>query len=57
MADQYSKQESMRKKGFDEAKEDDAINFLKLGVNEEIVAKGTGLTLEKVIELKKNLLN
>lgn len=59
MADQYSKQECMRKKGFDEgvdkAKIEDAMNFLKLGVTEEIVAKGTGLSLEKVIELKMKL--
>ena len=32
-----------------------ATNFLKLGVNEEIVAKGTGLPLEKVSEIKNKL--
>jgi len=35
------------------AKEEDAVNFLKLGLSEELVAKGTGLSIEKVIELKK----
>ena len=34
---------------------EDATNFLKLGVNEEIVAKGTGLPLEKVSEIKNKL--
>ena len=36
-------------------KEEDAINFLKLGVNEEIVAKGTGLGIKRILELKKSL--
>jgi hypothetical protein len=41
----------------DIAKEEDAINFLRLGVNEEIVSKGTGLSIEKVQELKKQIMN
>ena len=32
---------------------ENATNFLKLGINQEIVAKGTGLTIEEVIEIKK----
>ena len=34
-----------------------ATNFLKLGVSEELVAKGTGLPVEKVLEIKKNILH
>ncbi|MFT5875407.1 MAG: putative transposase/invertase (TIGR01784 family) [Clostridium sp.] len=41
----------------DEKGIEDAINFLRLGVSEEIVAKGTGISLEKVLELKKEMLN
>lgn len=33
----------------------DARNFLKLGVNEEIVAEGTGIPIEKIRELKKGI--
>ena len=36
-------------------KEEDALNFLKLGVNEEIVAKGTGLSIKRIMELKEKL--
>lgn len=35
------------------AKTEAAINFLKLGVDAETVAKGTQLPIEKIIELKK----
>ncbi|MDP4146317.1 MAG: Rpn family recombination-promoting nuclease/putative transposase [Bacillota bacterium] len=42
-------------KGEIKAKEEDALNFLKLGVSEEIVAKGTGLSLKRVLELKGKL--
>jgi hypothetical protein len=38
-----------------EGKEEDALNFLKLGISEEIVAKGTGLSLKRVLELKGKL--
>jgi len=44
-------------KGKAKGKEEDAINFLRLGVNEELVAKGTGLSIEKIIELKKKYQN
>jgi predicted transposase/invertase (TIGR01784 family) len=46
-----SKQEG-KLEGKLEGKEEDALNFLKLGVSEEIVAKGTGLSLKRVLELK-----
>jgi len=39
------------------AKEEDAMNFLRLGVTEEIVAQGTGLSIEKIRELKIKLMN
>jgi DNA primase len=42
--------------GRTEGKEEDALNFLKLGVNDAIVAQGTGLSIEKVIELKNKLM-
>ena len=44
-------------KGIEKGKEEDAINFLKLGVSDEMVAKGTGLSIEKIIELKKKIVN
>ncbi len=39
--------------GFDESKIDTAKNFIKLGVDDEIIAEGTGLELEEVKKLKK----
>ena len=36
---------------------EDASNFLKLGVSEEIVAKGTELSVERVSEIKKNIVD
>lgn len=44
-----------RAEGKAEGKEEDAQNFLKLGVSEEIVAKGTGLSIEKIKEIKLKL--
>jgi predicted transposase/invertase (TIGR01784 family) len=60
-----SAEEKGREKGREEGREEGAtekaieaaINFLRLGVNEEIVAKGTGIPIEKVIELKKKYQN
>ena len=40
---------------FHKVKEEDAINFLELGVDEAIVAKGTGLSIEKIRELKSKI--
>jgi predicted transposase YdaD len=40
-----------------EGKEEDALNFLKLGVSEEIVAQGTGLSIDKIREIKLKLKN
>lgn len=44
-------------KGEAKGKEEAAINFLKLGVDEEIIAKGTGLSIERILELKKKYQN
>lgn len=41
-------------KGVEEGKTQTAINFLKLGLDEETVAKGTGLTIDKIKELRKS---
>lgn len=43
------------KKGIEKGKIEDAENFLKLGVSEEIVSQGTGIPIEKVREIKKKL--
>lgn len=49
--------ENMINTAIDKTKEEDAINFLKLGISEEIVSKGTGLPIEKVIEIKNRMTN
>ena len=35
----------------------DAMNFLKLGVSVEIVSQGTGLSIDIIRELKKEIMN
>ena len=50
--DQATREKTAKEDGIKEKAIEDAINFLKLGVNEETVSKGTGLSLEKVLELK-----
>ena len=52
ISDQLTRIKSAEAKGRAKGKEEAAINFLKLGVNEEVVAKGTGLSIEKIQELK-----
>ncbi|MFL0194357.1 hypothetical protein ACJDU8_02020 [Clostridium sp. WILCCON 0269] len=49
--------EEGREEGAAKKAEENAVNFLRLGVNEEMVAKGTGLPLEKVLELKNRYQN
>ena len=44
--------EGMKQKGYN-----DAENLLRLGVDEKIVAEGIGLSLDKVREIKKKILN
>ena len=41
--------------GIEETKIANAINLLKLGIDISIIAKGTGLDIEKVNELQKSL--
>ncbi|APC42712.1 hypothetical protein A7L45_14270 [Clostridium estertheticum subsp. estertheticum] len=51
ISDQLTRIKSAEEKGIE-----NAINFLKLGISEEIGAKGTGVPIEKIIEIKKNTL-
>ena len=44
--------EGIKQKGYK-----DAENLLRLGVDEKIVAEGIGLSLDKVREIKKKILN
>ena len=34
-----------------------AINLLKMGMTEDIVAEGTGLSIEEIKEIKKQIMN
>ena len=52
-----SSEEKGREKGKLEGKIEATIGFLNLGIDEEIVARGTGLSIEKVLEIKKGMLN
>ncbi len=47
--------EKAKREGLEKGKIEDAKNFLILGVDEEIVAKGTGLSLDKIKEIKEEL--
>ncbi|WP_234121384.1 Rpn family recombination-promoting nuclease/putative transposase [Clostridium hydrogenum] len=49
--------EEGRAVGKTEAKEETAISFLKLGMSEVIVAQGTGLSIDRINELKAKLEN
>ena len=49
--------EEGREEGALEKAIETATNFLKLGISEEIVANGTGLSIEKVSELKKKMIH
>ena len=42
--------------GIEKGKIEDAENFLRLGVSEEIVSKGTGIPIEEVRKMKEDLL-
>lgn len=50
--DEKSMIEGAKAEGVVQAKEEDALNFIRLGVNEEIVAQGTGLSISRIKELK-----
>jgi predicted transposase/invertase (TIGR01784 family) len=49
--------EEGKSEGKIEGKLETAKNFLLMGMEVEIVAKGTGLPVEKIIELRKSLIN
>lgn len=44
-----------RREGREEGKAETAINFLKMGLSPEQVAQGTGLSIEQVKELERQL--
>ncbi|MEO1769418.1 hypothetical protein [Candidatus Enterococcus ferrettii] len=44
-----------RREGREENKVETAINFLKMGLSPEQVDQGTGLSIEQVKELKRQL--
>ncbi|MCB2308789.1 hypothetical protein LGL08_19815 [Clostridium estertheticum] len=60
ISDRLTRIKSAEEKGIEKGENrkalENAINFLKLGISEEIVAKGTGIPIEKIIEIKKNTL-
>jgi predicted transposase/invertase (TIGR01784 family) len=49
--------EEGKSEGKIEGKLETAKNFLLMGMEVEIVAKGTGLPVERIIELRKSLIN
>lgn len=57
ISDQKTRMKSAEEKGIVKKAIEDATNFLRLGVSEEIVAEGTGLPIEKILELKKEMLH
>jgi len=57
ISDQLTRIKSAEEKGATKKAIEDAMNFLNLGVSEEIVAKGTGLPIEKILELKNKMMH
>ena len=53
--DQMTRMKSAEERGKTEGKVEDATNLLKLGVSIDIIIKATGLSEEKVIQIKKEL--
>jgi len=53
--DQMTRMKSAEERGKTEGKTEDATNLLKLGVSIGIITKATGLSEEKVIQIKKEL--
>ena len=49
--------EEGREEGIEEGIKKTAINLLKMGMSDSIVAEGTGLTLDIIKELKKRIMN
>ncbi len=46
-----------RKQGQEEATKKTAVNLLKMGISDKVVAEGTGLTLDEIKEIKKQIMN
>lgn len=46
-----------REEGREEGIRKTAINLLKMGMSESVVAEGTGLTIDEIKELKKQIMN
>lgn len=46
---------SRQREGYDNGVEETAINLIKLGVDDETITQGTGLDLETIQKLKKQL--
>ena len=61
ISDQLTRIKSAEEKGIEKGSTEKAIetaiNFLKLGINEEIIAKGTGVSIKEIKELKKKYQN
>ena len=53
MIKKFELDKKLEQKGKEEGREEDAINFLKLGIDEEMIARGTGLSIERILELKE----
>lgn len=49
--------EEGRKQGQEEATKKTAVNLLKMGISDEVVAEGTGLTFDEIKEIKKQTMN
>ena len=46
-----------REEGRKEGVKKTAVNLLKMGMSDTVVAEGTGLTLDEIKELKKQIIN
>lgn len=53
--DYYSYINAYKEEGIEENKLENATNLLKLDVDINIIAKGTGLAIEKIKELQKSI--
>ena len=51
------RQKYYEQKGIEEGVKKTAINLLKMGMSDSLVAEATGLTLDKVKEIKKQIMN
>lgn len=54
--DYYSYMTASKQEGIQENKIQNAINFLKLGIDIETVAKGVNLSIEEIKKIKKEYL-